>query len=126
MSNIINIKFPFSNSANGDFLDTNKDKNSAIKSDLMHLLLTRRGERYYLPEFGTRLMEFLFDPIDDVTKNDIIDDINESCKRFIPKITINDMDIEVDQGERHQVNVTFNFTIQNGVFNETDYMVINL
>ena len=46
-----------------------------IKADLIHLLLTRKGTRYYLPDFGTRLYEFLFEPFDGLTF-DAIEDLN--------------------------------------------------
>ena len=35
-----------------------------IRADLLHLILTRKGSRYYLPDFGTRIYEFIFEPMD--------------------------------------------------------------
>jgi hypothetical protein len=32
-------------------LDLNSDNASAIKADLMHLILTRKGQRLYNPDF---------------------------------------------------------------------------
>ena len=36
----ININFPFKNSPEGFFLDLTTTDNSAVKADLMHLILT--------------------------------------------------------------------------------------
>jgi hypothetical protein len=53
----ININYPFKDSPKGFFLDLTETDNKAIKADLLHLLLTRKGQRLYNPEFGTRLLE---------------------------------------------------------------------
>jgi len=41
----INIAYPFMDSPKGFFLDLTSTDSKAIKSDLMHLILTRKGER---------------------------------------------------------------------------------
>jgi len=61
------INFPFRDSRRGDYLELTQLESQQVKSDLIHLLLTRKGSRYYLPEFGTRLYEFLFEPFDGLT-----------------------------------------------------------
>ena len=43
----INIAFPFQQSSRGDLILLNDDDNKAIKSDLMHLILTKKGERLW-------------------------------------------------------------------------------
>ena len=57
----INIAFPFKESRRGDFVKLNSSDKQAIKADLMHLILTRRGERLYLPDFGTDLLKYIFE-----------------------------------------------------------------
>ena len=61
------LAFPFKDSIRGDYLELTQFQKDEIKSDLLHLLLTRKGSRYYLPTFGTRLYEFLFEPFDGLT-----------------------------------------------------------
>jgi hypothetical protein len=55
----INIDYPFKNSPQGFFLNLNSDEQRAIKADLMHLLLTRKGQRLYNPDFGTDLLKII-------------------------------------------------------------------
>ena len=62
----INIAFPFQESKRGFFVELNNSDKHAIKSDLMHLILTRKGERLYMPEFGTDLLKFIFEPNDNI------------------------------------------------------------
>jgi len=84
----INIKFPFKDSVKGFFLDTNKITSDAIKSDILHVLLTQKGERLFDPEFGTNLYKFLFEPNDSITLHDIKDEANSSLNRAMPNIEI--------------------------------------
>jgi phage baseplate assembly protein W len=37
----------------------------------MHLILTRKGQRLYSPDFGTDLLKFIFEPEDGLTLNGI-------------------------------------------------------
>jgi len=45
-----------------------------IKRDLYNAFATPMGSRVMLPNFGTRIYEFLFDPFDEYTKTAIIAD----------------------------------------------------
>ena len=87
----ININYPFKDSGKGFFLDLNSDTNAAIKADLMHLLLTRKGQRLYNPDFGTDLLRFIFEPEDGLTLNNIKDEIRTVVKRYLPNLTINEI-----------------------------------
>ena len=56
------LTFPFRDSFDGKYLNLTSYSDQEIRSELIHLLLTRKGTRYYLPDFGTRLYEFIFEP----------------------------------------------------------------
>jgi phage baseplate assembly protein W len=45
-----------------------------IKRDINNQFATPLGSRLMLPNFGTRIYEYLFDPFDEYTKNAIIED----------------------------------------------------
>ena len=45
-----------------------------VKIDLLNHFNTRKGERVMLPEFGTIIYNLLMDPLDDITKNLIMED----------------------------------------------------
>lgn len=88
------INFPFQDSSQGDYLQLTQYRSQQIRADLTHLLLTRKGARYYLPEFGTRLYEFLFEPFDGLTFSAIEADIRDSISRFLPNLLVNKITIE--------------------------------
>lgn len=87
------INFPFRDSRRGDYLELTQLESQQVKSDLIHLLLTRKGSRYYLPEFGTRLYEFLFEPFDGLTFDAIQSDIRDSVQQFMPNLLLNQITI---------------------------------
>ena len=45
----------------------NQTDKDAIRADLLHLLLTNKGERLYLPDFGSDLKKYIFEPINPVS-----------------------------------------------------------
>jgi phage baseplate assembly protein W len=122
----INIEFPFQDSKDGFFLNMNAVDSKAIRSDLMHLILTRKGERFYNPDFGTDLLRFIFEPNDSITYSDIKLDIQTTVKRFIPNLNIDDVIIEPNEEFEYKVTVRIDYTITDDVFSESDFIIINL
>src|ERR1700746_1530724 len=90
----ININYPFKDSPKGFFLDLNSDDNSAIKADLMHLILTRKGQRLYLPDFGTDLLKFIFEPEDGMSLDGIKQEISNVVKKYLPKLQITTISVD--------------------------------
>jgi uncharacterized protein len=122
----INIEFPFQDSKDGFFLNMNSIDSKAIRSDLMHLILTRKGERLYNPEFGTNLLRFIFEPNDTSTYSDIKLDIQTTVKRFIPNLSVDDITIEASEEYEYKANVRIDYTITDDVFSESDFIIITL
>ena len=87
------IDFPFRDSLEGKFLKMTGTPEREIRADLIHLLLTKKGSRYFLPDFGTRLYEFLFEPFDGLTFDAIQSDIRDSVQRYMPNLLLNQISI---------------------------------
>ena len=87
MAKTYGIDFPFNESRRGTFFNMTETPDREIRANLLHLILTRRGTRYYLPDFGTRLYEYIFEPNDSVTFQMIEDEIRTTVKIFIPNFT---------------------------------------
>ena len=128
MSNgtFINIRFPFEESNRGDFIKLNNNSNDAIKSDLMHLILTRKGERLYMPDFGTNLLKYIFELNDGVTHLNIKKEINDTVRKYLPKLQINDVLVTENEVSEYGVTVRIDYTVTDGVFQETDFIIIEL
>lgn len=122
----INIAFPFKESDRGDFILLNNEDSKAIKSDLMHLILTKKGERLYMPDFGTNLLKFIFEPNDILTRNDIKNEITDTVKKYLPNLQINEVSVEQSERSEHAAKVRIDYTVTEGVFQETDFIIIEI
>jgi phage baseplate assembly protein W len=139
------VTFPFRDSFDGKYLDLTDYEDEEIRSNLIHLLLTRKGARYFLPDFGTRLYEFIFEPLDGPTFNQIEAEIRDSVRTYIPNLQINKISVypaindetggvsETKTFEmpgrssvEYTAKVKIDYTITSNVFNSSDFIIINL
>ena len=102
-----------------------------IVSNVLALLLTQKGERYYYPEYGCNLLKFVFNPNDSQTSSDIEQDIKTTVSLFIPSLTIKKVDFNWNYDDNglpisdNQLNVNVLFTFQEGSFSETGTLDLN-
>jgi phage baseplate assembly protein W len=144
------INFPFRDSFDGRFLDLSSTIEEEIRTDLIHLLLTRKGTRYFLPDFGTRLLEYIFEPLDGPTFSDIEAEIRDSVSKYIPNLIItsiavydasteeDDPNVTVISGDErvfrvpgigtkeHTAKVRIDYKITSNVFESSDFIIINI
>lgn len=59
-----------------------------VRNNLRQLLLTNKGERVMLPDYGTNLYYFLFEPLDKFTVQNIRDDILGAISKYAPGVTV--------------------------------------
>jgi phage baseplate assembly protein W len=85
------INFPFRDSKKGDYLQLTELQKDEVRAALLHLILTRKGSRYYLPTFGTRIYEFIFEPYDGLTFSAIESDIRDAISTFMPNLIVNNI-----------------------------------
>ncbi len=78
-----------------------------IKQDLLNHFLTRKGERVMRPGYGSITHELLFEPFDEITRQQIIDDTIEIVNSE-PRVNFIDMDVqETDQGISLAIQLDF-------------------
>jgi phage baseplate assembly protein W len=87
------LNFPFRDSVKGNYLQLTELQSDEVRADLLHLLLTRKGSRYFLPDFGTRLYEYIFEPFDGLTFDAIESDIRDSITKYMPNLIVNGISI---------------------------------
>ncbi len=122
-SRFINIDFPFRDSKEGFYFNLTKTNESAIRADLLHLLLTNKGERLYMPDFGSDLKKFIFEPNDGITHIDIKNNINETIKKYIPNLIIDSIEFKNNDIEELIV-VEVKYTVTEGAFTSSDVVEI--
>jgi phage baseplate assembly protein W len=144
------INFPFRDSYLGNYLSLSQTTDEEVRTNLIHLLLTRKGTRYYLPDFGTRLYEYIFEPMDGPTFSDLEAEIRDSVTEYLPGITVTNITInpasegEEDKGtyindnnERvftvpgisqaeHTAKIKIDYLVTDTAFNSSDFIIINI
>ena len=77
------------------------------KQDLINRLSVRKGERVENPEFGTIIYDALFEPLTDVLKSAIVDDVTANMNAD-PRLAVDDIRVsESNHGIAIQCSVTF-------------------
>ena len=144
------IDYPFRDSNKGDYVKMTESPEREVRANLIHLILTRKGTRYYLPDFGTRIYEYIFDQNDVVTFNLIEEEIRDGVRKYIPNLDINSINImsaedDPDQSKNYSqmederlfrvsdastkpytAKVKIDYTVNNGAFSSSDFIIINI
>lgn len=119
-----NIKFPLQDdTVNGDWVKRTENISDSIKSNLMFLLVTDKGSRFYNRGYGTNLKKFLFEQNDGLTEFDIETEIKTVISKNIPNLTINQMkfsNIENNKG----VQLFIHFTYKEDFYELSDSIII--
>jgi len=105
----IGVSLPFNGPA-GPF---NKTYSTAdqIKSNLVNLLLTNKGERVFNPEFGTDLRKALFEASVEDTYSYIQELIIANVNFFIPEVQIVEIQLTPDE-DNNSVSVTVRYKLK--------------
>ena len=81
-----------------------------VKTNLINLLLTKKGERVNHPEYGVALQDYLFEQ--EINTELLFEEIFNQIQFYIPEITLVDTDIDFIPDE-HTLNikVTYRFNL---------------
>lgn len=121
------IKYPFTSQDDENyFLDLNVDIKSKIRSLLMHVVFTPKGQKIRDPEFGTNLMKYLFDVNDKYLWEEVKNDIKKTVSNFVNGIIINDIEVLPPDDERTDIYVRLDYSIDDGIKIETDSLITKI
>lgn len=80
------IAYPVKTGDRGLFKSATDER--LIYGNIIQILTTRRGERVMLPEFGSRIYEFIHEPLDHVTCALIRRELIDAIARWEPRIIL--------------------------------------
>lgn len=128
-----NIKFPLGDdSEKNKYFQMTQITKDAFSSNLLLLLLTQKGERYYEPDYGTNLLKFIFEQNDDITITDIERELKETVSLYIPSLTINRITFNQFKDDNtgaeipeNQLNVKIEFTYSEDTLTEQGELELN-
>lgn len=97
---IIGLGFPMKRSSGGFF---RKQKNlDVIAAQLKQLLNTERGERVMRPDFGVKLRQFVFEPLDDTLKQQIRDVVEYAINVYGNEVELVDLEVFEDTRQGYE------------------------
>ena len=114
----IGVAFPLNDVNLFDGTDTFKEQ---VKSNLINLLLTKKGERPMLPTFGVGLQDLLFE--NNIDLDLLKESINNQINVFIPEITL--MNLETNYDGEHTVFLKITYRLNTDPQGETDAIQLN-
>lgn len=127
----INIKFPIEDDSVGNsFFKMNKTTKEAITSNMLFYFFTRRKTRYYRKDFGTNLLDFIFNPGDAITESDVVQSIKE-VSRYVPNVHVNNVKFNwvdndgVNEIGGTQLNLVIGFKYSEDTFNYSGELELN-
>jgi phage baseplate assembly protein W len=121
------IKYPFRNEGVQNFyLDANESLSDKVKSQLIHIVFTPKGQRIRNPEFGTDLIKFIFSPNDGMTWEAVRTEITESVTRWASNITLRNIEVVKNEEDEHEIYVRLDYSVTEGNKTTNDSVVIEL
>jgi len=119
----INFKLPFAESIEGGVFDVNKLTSEALTDDLLSLLTTRKGNRVMRSNIYSPIYDYINEPIDDVTVDNLQRDISIKINEFLPQIEVFEIRITPFEDE-NTLQIKILFTVKN-YFNVKQSLVLN-
>ena len=103
------ISMSFENNPLNDDLVSLSDT-AAIARSLRNIVFTQPGEKFFNPDFGSRISESLFENVDEVSALAIEDEIKSSIINFEPRVNLSFVNVNPNPDD-NEMNVTIEYEI---------------
>ena len=101
------LSMTFQSSPLNDDLIALKNAN-AIARSLRNIVFTLPGEKFFNPNFGSRITESLFENIDEISATVIVDEIRESIDNYESRVELIDVKVIPDyENNGFGVNIVY-------------------
>ena len=120
------IKYPFTYD-NEDlvYLDLNETYEDSIQSQILHIIFTPKKQKLRDPEFGSNLIQYIFDPKDGSTFNKIKEEISADIMNRVPNVDLNDIEI-IESPDDHTKIVSVTYTVRKGNVEEKNNIAVKI
>lgn len=119
------IKYPFtSDNDDGHFLDLNETMADGVKSRVLHVIFTPKGQKLRDPEFGTDLIKYIFSPKDETSFSNIKAEITSQIQKYVPQVEFRDINIYDSEDNSHGIIVSVEYGVKNG--NKMDITTVSI
>ena len=106
------IKFPLSEESESlTYFDLDETYQDGVKSKLLHIILTPKGQRLRHPNFGTNLMKFIFESNTSETWDGIKEEIRKQVNLYLPQVTFDNINIIQNTDDEHNIYVEIDYSV---------------
>lgn len=121
------IRYPFtSENLDNMYMDTNDTYADGIKSQVLHVIFTPRGQKLRDPDFGTSLIDYIFGPKDDDTFVELKNEITSQVGKYVPAAKFRDISIYYDEENENGIVVSIKYSVKIGNKTEDTTVAIKL
>ncbi len=85
---------------------------SDIDASLRMVLITAPGERLMRPQFGCKIWDLLFEPVNANTIGLMASAVRDAVAQWEPRVTLEDVDIEPDPNDRARVLIQMRYRVR--------------
>lgn len=106
------LKYPFTNDCMEKYeFDLNNNQRERVASDLLHLIFTPKGQRLRLPDYGTNLIQYIFEPNDESIWPGVKKEIQDTVRKWIYGVNLDDIQVMASEdGTEIYVRVDYSVT----------------
>ena len=121
------IKYPFtSDNDDGTYIDLNQTYADGIKSQVLHVIFTPKGQKLRDPEFGTDIIRYVYSPSDSLTFNEVKNEISEKINKYVPSVTFRDISIYDDEEGDNGIIIMVEYSVSKGNKTEITKVAVKL
>lgn len=121
------IKYPFSSDNLEEiYIDLNDTLTDRVKSEVLHVLFTPKGQKLRNPDFGTDLIKYLFDQKDDTSFEGIKSSIKMDIGKYVKNIEFDDIRILQDENDDRGIIVVVEYSVIKGNKKEKTKVAVKL
>lgn len=126
--NPIGITLPIKGGGNNGYFIQSYDTVTQVKSNIINLLRTNRGERRMQPLFGSGLQELVFEQNIEDSVNTIIQTITDDINQWIPGVTVKNVELNISDADKNNLKDIYLLyvKIQFIVNNQLDSLTLTL
>ena len=121
------MKFPFTlNNGDGFCFDLNDNPKDKVASQIAHVILTPKGTRIRMPEFGTNLIKWIFEPNDQETWNGIVEEVTKAVSNYVNGTLLTKIDVVTPEEEDNSVYLDIRYSVFTNGETENNRMAIKV
>lgn len=121
------IKYPFTSvDFQNFFIDVNSTPKDKVRSEVMHVIFTPKGQRIRMPDFGTDLIKYIFEVNDTESWQGVKNEISESVRKYVPNVTLNNIQVMKDEERIGEIYVRIDYSVREGLKITNDSIITKL